>query len=581
MIAEASPSIDIDTLSATLDSYHLKLLLTLTVGFAVASIFGYLSRLVKLSPLVGYLVAGYVIGPYFPGVVADSEIADQLAEVGVVLMMFGVGLHFKLEDLFNVRRIAIPGAIIQTLVATLAVVAFLTTLGWQLEAGIVVGLCVGVASTVVLVRILSDNDLLSSQQGHVAVGWLIVEDVLTVVALLLIPTLASSVSGEGFSFPNVAKSVAWVVVKFIVLGALIFTLGRRLVVFCLVHMARMRSHELFTVTVLALTFIIATGSSLLFGTSIALGAFMAGMVIGRTDVSEQVSANSLPLRDVFVVTFFLSVGMLFNPAIIFSDFGLFIGILAAILIVKPLVAMAVVLVMKYDLRTALTVAIGLAQIGEFSFILSEEAMKYHLLPDDGYDVIVACALVSIALNPILFRLLPRMERWLGVRAEGPHPVREVLEDNSPVIQRKAIVVGFGPVGQEMTRTLEELGFSTLIIDRNIDTISRLRATGRQSLYGDASMPEILEHADIVNVSLLVITAPEVEAARNIIITSQRLNPLVRIIARTRYLSEKAIFANLDAELICGEEESILAFRRAIQRACETEDSLATATLSPA
>ncbi len=387
-----------------IEAHNLKIVLILTVGFAFASLLGYLSHRCKLSPLLGYLLAGYLIGPYSPGFVADLKTAEQLAEIGVILMMFGVGLNFKWQDLMAVKRIAIPGAIGQTLVASLVGTLLIYSVGWTLESGIIFGLAIGVASTVVLVRILSDHKLLSTPEGHIAIGWLVVEDIITVAVLILIPTLATAYKGNEVAVGSIGLTMAFLIFKFIILIVLMFTLGQKLVSFILTKIVLAHSHELFTLTILALTFVIATGSSLIFGTSIALGAFIAGMVIGQTEVRQQALVHSLPMKDTFVVIFFITVGMLFNPYVIVEHFFLFGGVLAIILFVKPLTAFIISLALKYPVKTAVIVSIALAQIGEFSFILAEEAMRLDILPDDGYDIIVACALVSIALNPLFFSL---------------------------------------------------------------------------------------------------------------------------------------------------------------------------------
>jgi CPA2 family monovalent cation:H+ antiporter-2 len=389
------------------DSLHLKVVLILTVGFGLASILGYLSHRAKLSPILGYLLAGYAIGPYSPGFVADMEVSEQLAEIGVVLMMFGVGLQFKLQDLLSVKKIAIPGALGQTLLAATFGAVLTYALGWSVEAGIVIGLAIGVASTVMLVRLLTDNDLLGTRRGHIAVGWLIVEDIITVFVLLLLPTLAASLNGHHISYQDIGASVAIALCKFIILVAFMATLGRLIVKYALSKIVTTNSSELFTLTILALTFVIATGSAVFFGASIALGAFVAGIIIGETDVRHQVSASAMPLKDAFVVVFFLSVGMLFNPYALLEHPHLFLGVLAIILLIKPLVAFLIVILLKHPMQTALTVAIALAQIGEFSFILSEEAMKLNILPDAGYDIVVACAFISISLNPLLFKIMGR------------------------------------------------------------------------------------------------------------------------------------------------------------------------------
>ena len=388
-----------------MESLNLKIALILTVGFAFAALLGYISHRIKLSPIFGYLIAGYLIGPYSPGFVADLATAEQLSEIGVLLMMFSAGMHFKWQDLIKIRRIAIPGAVAQTLVATLIAVYAMTGLGWSLEARILFGLAIGVASTMVLIRVLSDNDLLKTRQGHVAVGWLIVEDLITVIVLLLIPAIAVYSTEKETLFQEISYAIIQVILKFILLASLMFTLGYKLVTFILTKIKMTHYPELFTLTILAITFAIAIGSNQIFGTSIALGAFLAGMVIGQTKVHNHVSAKITPLKDAFVVIFFLSVGMLFNPLAIVEHFYAFLITLAIILIAKPLTAFLISLTLRHPLKTALTVAIGLAQIGEFSFILSTEAMRYNLLSATGYDIVVACALISISINPALFKTI--------------------------------------------------------------------------------------------------------------------------------------------------------------------------------
>lgn len=538
-----------------IDAFKLKIVLIVTVGFGLASILGYISQRLKLSPLLGYLLAGYIIGPYSPGFVADAEISEQLAEIGVILMMFGVGMHFKWEDLAKVKYIAIPGAVGQTLAATVISAILIHQIGWSLESGIVIGLAIGVASTVVLIRVLSDYNVLHSPQGHVAVGWLIVEDILTVIALILLPTLALSLQGGSITYWGIGSSILIAMGKFVLLTLLMFTVGRSCVKYILFHIARMRSQELFTVTVLALTFLIATGSALLFGASIALGAFIAGMVIGQTDVRHQASANALPLKDAFVVIFFLSVGMLFNPPEILNHFPLFLIILAVVLLVKPVAAFLLVKIMRYPLKTALTVAIALAQIGEFSFILSEEAMKLKLLPDEGYDIIVACALISIAINPLLFGLVDSLSQYFHKKESEAAEETNLVQTELP----GAIIVGFGPIGKKMAHILESAGFSPTIIDSNVDTITALTEQGKHALYGDASVPNILEIAHVENAYLLVITVPEIDSTISMIHSARQLHPKIPIFARCSFISDSVQLEELEVTVICSEAESLKAF----------------------
>jgi CPA2 family monovalent cation:H+ antiporter-2 len=389
------------------DILNLKVVLTLTIGFTLASALGFFSLKAKLSPIVGYLVAGYLIGPYSPGFVANKELSEQLSEVGVILMMFSVGLHFKWQDLSKVKNIAIGGALLQTTITTLLGMWVFQNLDWSTEASFIIGLALGVASTIVLLRLLAENNSLKTQAGHIAVGWLIVEDIITVIALLILPILASSTSVEEFSFYKISSLMIVIILKFAVLAIIMFTFGHECVKFALNRVLKTKSQELFTLTILALTFLIATGSTYLFGTSIALGAFIAGLVMGQTDVKTQVSLSATPLKDTFIVVFFLSVGMLFNPKIIVDHFLIFLSILAIIMIIKPLAAFLISLMFKKSLKSSLVIAVALAQIGEFSFILSEQASKLNIMPAMGYDIIVASALVSISLNPVLFYYLKK------------------------------------------------------------------------------------------------------------------------------------------------------------------------------
>ncbi|CUI17598.1 Sodium/hydrogen exchanger-family protein [Candidatus Protochlamydia naegleriophila] len=553
----------------TMDSYNLKIVLILAIGFSLASLLGYFTQRLKLSPILGYLLAGYIIGPYSPGFVADITVSEQLAEIGVVLMLFGVGLHLKWEDLVNVRNIAVPGAIGQTLVAATCGALLVYSIGWPIEVGIIVGLAIGVASTVVLVRVLSDNHLLDTVEGHVAIGWLIVEDILTVLVLILLPVLATLSSEGQLLVSQFFETIGWAIAKFFLLAILMFTLGRKVVSFILMHIARLRSHELFTLTLLALTFVIATASAVIFGTSIALGAFIAGMVIGQTHVKHQASANALPMKDAFAVIFFLTVGMIFNPTAITENWVFFIGVLIIVLIIKPLAAFLIVWVMRYPLKVALTVALALAQIGEFSFILGEEAIKFHLLPDEGYDIIVACALISISLNPLIFRGVNFLHSSIGSSETLSLPSDNLL--SMPTFHPlSAVIVGFGPLGRGVAEALHQLNFNVTVIDQNVDTIAFLRDAQQRGVFGDATNPTILEEAHIEEADLLLITVPSLHTTINIIEVVQPLNPGLKILARSHYLTDHQKLQDLNIESICSEEETKKAFIQAVYRVSQTE-----------
>ncbi|MGH7213726.1 MAG: cation:proton antiporter, partial [Tepidisphaeraceae bacterium] len=390
--------------------HDMPLITTMAVTFTAAWVLGLITQKLRLSPIVGYLLAGVAIGPYTPGFVGDAALVPQLAEIGVILLMFGVGLHFHLGDLLAVRTVAVPGAIGQSLVATLLGVVVAVAFGWSAKAGLVLGMATAVASTVVLIRGLTDNKILDTTHGHVAVGWLIVEDIFTVILLVLIPALGTGAVQD--AAPDPGPLWLTLLIALAKLGALVVLLllaGSKLIPWVMVQVARLRSRELFTLTVLVMAIAIAAGSSYVFGASMALGAFLAGMVVGQSAVSHQAAADALPLRDAFAVLFFASVGMLFDPTFVVREPGLVLAGLGIVMIGKPLAALVIVAVIGYPLRTGLTVALGLAQIGEFSFILSEVSRHHGLMNDAGHNVIVACAIVSISINPFLFRVIPSLE----------------------------------------------------------------------------------------------------------------------------------------------------------------------------
>ena len=547
-----------------------EILMIFTVGFALASLLGYLAQRFNLPYILGYLLAGYLIGPFSPGYAADIKVAEQLAEIGIVLMLFGVGLHFKLEDLYRVKHVAIPGALCQTVVSSLAGALFVYHLGWPIQSGLITGLAVGVASTVVLVKVLTDFHMLSTLEGHIAVGWLVVEDILTVAVLILLPILAT----EGdFSVQVLLKSIVMMVVKLTLLGLLMFTLGRKVVEFILINVARVRSHELFTLTVLSLIFIVATGSAALFGTSIALGAFIAGMIIGQTEVRHQALANALPIKDIFAVIFFLSIGMLFNPAAIVTYPYLFFGLLAIILILKPLSALLIVLGFSFTLKVALTVAIALAQIGEFSFILAQEANRLNLLPDEAFDLLVACALITISINPILFKVIALFEKKTAklsmAKILNPKDLPNAsgkaayLFETQVAFSPKVVLVGYGSLGQEIAQSLEKKGISPSIVEQDIDAIPAMRNEVKHVFFGDAGQEKILESAKVEKAHLLVITPREIETTLDVIRSARHLHPKITIIARLAKLEDKLLLDEMNVEYVSAETEEVKAFLRKV------------------
>lgn len=546
--------------------HDLPLITTIAVGFTAAWALGLLTQRLGLSPIVGYLIAGVLIGPYTPGFVGDIQIAQQLAEVGVILLMFGVGLHFHLKHLLAVKSVAIPGAIFQSAAATALGALLAGSLGWGISSGLVFGVGVSVASTVVLMRVLGDHSLLDSAEGHVAVGWLVVEDILTVLVLVALPVFAARSSDAGAA----AATIGWAVLKLLVVGLLFLVAGARLFPWLFGLVARTRSGELFTLTVLVLALSIAVGASSAFGVSIALGAFLSGMVVGQSMVSHQAASEALPLRNAFAVLFFVSAGMLFNPKFILSQPLLVLGTLGIVLIGKPLAAFLLSAVIGTSFRTALTVSIGLAQIGEFSFILGDTGRRLNLLPGEAYSALVAGALLSIALNPLLFRAIGPLENWarrrkglwklLNRRSESIGKslntvTRIGLREDAPP---DAVVVGYGPVGRTVSRLLRRFGLRIVVIDLNVDTITEVRSAGQAAIYGDAARNEVLRAAQVQRARYLVLTLPDLAARIPVIIAARELNPDIRVFVRAHYLSERTFLEEVGATEICFEEEEAAA-----------------------
>jgi len=544
--------------------HDISLITTLALGFTAALLFGLIAKRCGLSPIVGYLAAGIALSQHTPGFQADPHLAPQLAEIGVILLMFGVGLHFHLKDLLAVRSIAIPGALGQSLFATVASMGIAMACGWSWSAGLVLGIATAVASTVVLLRVLMDNNSLETPSGHVAVGWLIVEDLITVLVLVLLPAFAvKEGAGEGSGVLLILKSAGWAVLKLCVLVAIIAVAGAKFVPWLLHRVASLRSRELFTLTVLVMSIAVATGAYLAFDASMALGAFLAGMMVGQSKFSHQAAAEALPMRDAFAVLFFVSVGMLFDYRVVLDQPWLVAGVTAVILIVKPLTAFLIVLICRHTVRTGLIVAGGLAQIGEFSFILADVAKANGLLPGESSAVLVAGAIISISINPIVFRSLLALEpwierhgswmKWLTKRSEMKgSAINESLPDSKKQ-GVQAIVVGHGPVGETVSRLLREFDIEPMIIETNIDTVAELRAKGNSALFGDATRPGILVEAGVKNARYLVLTMPDATVRQGVIAAARELNPQIRILTRARYLAEQSSLKDAGVSVICFDE----------------------------
>jgi K+:H+ antiporter len=530
--------------------HQLELILTLTGGLTAALVFGIITERLRLSPIVGYLLAGVAVGPFTPGFVAHGEIASQLAEIGIILLMFGVGLHFHVKELLAVRKVAVPGAILQIGVATALGVAETRYFGWRLDAGVVFGLALAVASTVVLLRVLADNDALHTPAGHVAVGWLLVEDLFTVFVLVMLPVLV----GEGRGASNVLVPIVTATVKIVALVVLVLVAGQRVVPAILAYVARTRSRELFTLSVLVLALGIAVGSAELFGASMPLGAFLAGMVVGQSEFSSRAASEALPMRDAFAVLFFVSVGMLFDPVKAWANAPFILGATAVILVGKPVAAYIAVRVLRHPTKTAVVVAVALAQIGEFSFILGGLGYKLGVMPEEGMQTLVASSIVSITLNPLLYKLVDPVTRLLTTRAAPPSSYQSREEDSGDAAHR-AIVVGYGPVGRTVTRLLRDNELELTVIELNHDTVNRLRSEGVRAVYGDASQRTILEEAGVRKAGSLVFAASGT-GADAVISIAKDLNPEIRILARANYLREVPVARKAGADVVVSAEAEV-------------------------
>ena len=533
--------------------HDISLIATITMGLVLAFFGGLAAHRLRLPPLVGYLLAGVALGPFTPGFVGDANLASQLAEIGVILLMFGVGLHFSIRDLLAVRAIALPGALAQIAVATGSGVALALMWGWGIGAGLVLGLALSVASTVVLLRALEQRNALDTVNGRIAVGWLIVEDLVMVLALVLLPALAGALGGDGrgvaaqIAGGSLAMALTLTIGKVAGFIALVFLVGTRLVPWLLRIVARTGSRELFTLSVLAIALGIAYGSAELFGVSFALGAFFAGVVLSESDFSHQAAADSLPLQDAFAVLFFVSVGMLFDPAILLRQPLAVLSVVLLIVFGKSIAAFAIVLVSGYPVSTALTVSASLAQIGEFSFILAGLGVALGLLPSEGRDLILAGAILSITLNPLVFATLdpvaawlrarPRWTAWLERSADRMATLPE--KDRGTEWRDHAIIVGYGRVGEIIGDGLKAQGFHFVVVDEDRRRVEKLRKQGLTVVYGDATAAGILEAAGIAGAKLLILAIPQGFQKRRIIELARAANPAVETAVRTHRASEVA------------------------------------------
>lgn len=526
--------------------HDVSLIAILAAGFGLALLLGLAASHLRMPPLVGYLLAGILIGPATPGFVADMGLAAQLAEIGVMLLMFGVGLHFSFGDLMAVRRIAVPGAVVQIVAATLMGMGVASLWGWSLGASLVLGLSLSVASTVVLLRALESQGLLRSSQGQIAIGWLVVEDLVMVMVLVLLPALApvlgtSTAPADGHSPPGLIDAVGMTLLKVGAFIAFMLLVGRRLLPKALWWVARTGSRELFTLAVVAAAVGVAFGAAKLFDVSFALGAFFAGMMLRESEFSHRAAEESLPLRDAFAVLFFVSVGMLFDPAVIWQQPLKLLLLVAIILVGKTLAAVALVLAMRYPLGTALTVGVSLAQIGEFSFILAGLGVSLKLLPAEGQSLVLAGALISIGLNSALFGAMAPLRQWLLARSELARQM-DLRDDplaqlpgstDEQLLRQQVVLVGYGATGQHITQALREQGTPVVVVDHRRDAVEALREQGLPAVTGDATQPETLVQAHIAHAALLVITSLDSVEARRMVDIARTLNPNIPVVLRAQ------------------------------------------------
>jgi len=538
------------------------LIATIVGGLGLAFIFGAIANRLRMSPIVGYLIAGVAVGPFTPGFVADQALANELAEIGVILLMFGVGMHFSVRDLLSVRAIALPGAIVQIAVATLLGALLGHALGWSWAAGIVFGLALSVASTVVLLRALEDRGLVTSERGRIAVGWLIVEDIAMVLVLVLLPALGEWLAagdGPGAAMPAgaIAMAVGVTLAKVAGFVALMLVVGRRVIPWVLHSVAQQR--ELFRLAVLAIALGVAFGAAELFGVSFALGAFFAGMVLNESELSHRAAEDTLPLREAFAVLFFVAVGMLFDPSIVLREPVALLGALFIVLIGKSVAAFVIVLMFRYPAGVAMTIAASLAQIGEFSFILIGLGMTMGILPEQGRDLVLATAMISIILNPFAFalsrRLEPHIEATLeNLRRRGDSAPRTV---GGPVeLPGHSVLVGYGRVGRIVAAALDESGKQFVVIESDADRISELRDKGYTLLEGNAASREMIRAARVDTAAKLVIAIPNCFEAGRIVEQARAINPGIAIVARAHSDAEIRHLESLGADMVIMGERQI-------------------------
>jgi CPA2 family monovalent cation:H+ antiporter-2 len=545
------------------------LIATIVVGLCLAFVLGAIAQRIRVSPLVGYLLAGVALGPHTPGFVADQSLASELAEIGVILLMFGVGLHFSLKDLWSVRTIAVPGAIVQIAVATIFGMALAHLLGWSIGAGLTFGLALSVASTVVLLRALQERRVINTERGRIAVGWLIVEDLVMVLTLVMLPALVPILNGSlsdaatsRFEMSEIATTLLTTVAKVAAFVAVMLIVGRRVIPWILHFVAHSGSRELFRLAVLSIALGCAYGAAQLFDVSFALGAFFAGMILSESALSQQAASETLPLRDAFAVLFFISVGMLFDPVILVRDALPVLATVGIIVIAKSVAALAIVRLFGRPLGTAATIAVSLAQIGEFSFILATLGVSLGLMPQLGRELILAGAIISILLNPLLFMALDRLKPWLDARdgtpvasvpvAAAPAPsqvVRPPKMDDIEVTSQQGhtVIVGCGRIGSWVSEALTQKNVPLFVIDEKDDVVASLKARNIEAVAGSA--PAILAAANLAQAKALFVAVPAAFETGQIVAQARAANRDLFIVAHAHSDAEAEYLANYGASAI--------------------------------
>lgn len=525
--------------------HDLGILLTFSGGLTAALVLGFLAHRLKVSPIVGYLLAGVIVGPFTPGYVANRAVAEQFAEIGVILLLFGIGLRFHLRELLAVWRLAIPGALVQSAMSTFVLAALLRLFDWSWISGIILGMAISVASTVVMALVLGERHDLHATIGHIAIGWTVVEDLLTVAMLLLLPILFGQAGGE----QSAAAALGIAGLKVVGLVAVVVVLGKWAIPWSLERIEKTHLRELFTLAVLVLAVGIAVGSALVFGVSMALGAFLAGLAVGRSEFAARAAGDAVPMRDAFAVLFFVSVGMLFDPRSLIQVPHLIAVVLAVVVIGKPLAALVTVRLLGVPMSTALPVGAAFSQVGEFSFILGTVARQLGLLSDEGWNALVAASIISIALNPAIYRFARGLATPTPRLAQPPAGARPAVDPN------QCILVGHGPVGRIVHSLLADRGASVTVIDLNLDTVRALKADGVKAMYGDVLRAGTLEEAGIATAGSLILTADVAEAAE-IIRQARMLNPGLRVLVRCTHLRDAPALKRAGASVVAAGEAEV-------------------------